>query len=102
VRNSSATPPHLGVVSPAEGATVSPGRLEFRWQGIPSAAYYEVHLVTSDGNVVWLGKADGTSLRPPPGITLEAGQKYFVWILAYLSGGGTIKSAAVPFFVGGS
>ncbi len=102
VRKSVSSPLEITVQFPAENAVLSAQQAEFRWNAIPSASYYEVHLVTEDGNVVWLGKVEGTRARPPAATPLEAGKKYFVWIRAHLSGGGTVKSAAVSFRVGGS
>ena len=99
VRKSVSKPLQLALLFPSESATLSPGQLEFRWQALPATAYYEVHIVTEDGTVVWQGKVEGTRARPPGGISLETGKKYFVWIRAYLSGGGTVKSAAVSFHV---
>jgi hypothetical protein len=102
VRNSHPKPLQLELEFPVENATLSPKQLEFRWLGVAAATYYEVHIVTEDGNVVWLGKVEGTVVRLSDGVPLETGRKYFVWVRAYLSGGGTVKSAAVSFRVGGS
>ena len=102
VRNSVREPLELELQSPAENAMVAPEQLEIRWRGVPSATYYEVHIVTEDGTVVWIGKAEGTRARPPDLAGLEAEKKYFVWVRAYLSGGGTVRSSAVSFRVGGA
>ena len=101
VRKSTGNPLRLDILFPSENATLLPQQLEFRWRGTPAAAYYEISLVTEDGGVVWQGKVAGTQGRCPDSISLEAGKKYFVWVRAYLSGGGTVKSAAVSFHVGG-
>ena len=101
VRNSTGNPLRLDILFPSENATLLPQQLEFRWRGTAAAAYYEISLVTEDGGVVWQGKVAGTQGRCPDSISLEAGKKYFVWVRAYLSGGGTVKSAAVSFHVGG-
>ena len=90
----------LKVMSPAENATLSPRDLEFRWQALPDSISYELSLVTEDGDVVWQGRVEGTPARLPEGVALQAGAKYFVWVRAYLAGGATVKSAAVPFRVG--
>ena len=102
VRNSFAKPLQLELQFPSENATLSIGQLEFRWTAVPAATYYEVQLVTDDGTVVWLGKVEETRARPADDVRLEAGRKYFVWIKAHLSGGGTVKSATVSFRIGGS
>ena len=80
---------------------MTPEQLDIRWRRVPSATYYEIHIVTEDGTVVWIGKMEGTRARPPDLAGLEAGKKYFVWVRAHLSGGGTVKSPAVSFHIGG-
>ena len=101
VRNSVGKPLALELQSPAENAMVAPEQLEIRWREVASATYYEVHIVTEDGTVVWAGKVGGTRARPPDLAGLKAGKKYFVWVRAFLSGGGTVRSSAVAFRVGG-
>ena len=101
VRKSVAGPLALQMLSPAENATLSPREPVFRWQAVPGAAYYDMDILTEDGNVVWQGKVEGTSTRLPDGHPLQAGTKYFVWVRAHLSAGGTVKSAAVSFHIGG-
>ena len=101
VRNAPGKPLALEVLFPSENASLSPKQLEIRWQEVPSTAYYEVYLVTEDGAVLWQSKVDGTRARLPDSVSLEKGGKYFVWIRAYLSGGGTVKSSAVSFRIGG-
>jgi len=86
-------------VSPAEASTLVRKDLEFRWQAVPGSLYYEIDLVTDEGTSVWRSRVEGTSARPPEGAKLDAGAKYFVWVKAFLSGGETVKSAAVSFHV---
>ena len=100
MRNSTNKPLQLDILFPSENSTLLPQQLEFRWRGTPAAAYYEISLVTEDGSVVWQDKVAGTQSRCPDSISLEAGKKYFVWVRAYLSSGGTVKSAAISFHVG--
>jgi hypothetical protein len=85
---------------PAENATLSPHDLKLQWNAIPGAAYYEAQVMTDEGNVAWSARTGTTSVRlPGDGTSLQAGKKYFVWIRAYLAGGGTVKSAAVSFHI---
>ena len=102
VRKSPVAPTAVILSSPAENATVALPGLEFRWHDVPNAIYYELHVVTEEGDVVWQGKVDDTHARLPEGHALRANAKYFVWVRAHLAGGGTVKSAAVPFRVGRS
>jgi hypothetical protein len=73
---------------------------EFRWKAVAGSLFYEIHVVTEDGSVVWQANVDETSTRLPAGHALRAGEKYFVWVRAHLSGGGTVRSAAISFHLG--
>ena len=100
VRNSMGTSVTFHLLSPAENATLSPHDLKLQWSAIPGVAYYEAQVMTDEGNVAWSARTDTTSVRlPGDGASLQAGKKYFVWIRAYLAGGGTVKSAAVSFHI---
>jgi hypothetical protein len=101
VRTSSPALRSLAVVSPVEAATLARKDFEFRWQAVPGTLYYEIDLVTEDGTSVWHSRVEDTSARPPDGTRLDAGAKYFVWVKAFLSGGETVKSAAVSFHIAG-
>ncbi len=99
VRNSAPAVRTLSLVSPSESATLARKDLEFRWQAVPGSLYYEIDLVTDEGTSVWHSRVEGTSARPPDGTKLDTGAKYSVWVRAFLSGGETVKSAAVSFYV---
>jgi anti-sigma factor RsiW len=92
----------LRLVRPVEGATLSPHGPEFRWQPVPRTTFYEVQVLSEEGDVVWQTKVETTAARLPSGHRLRAGTKYFVWVRAHLSSGGSVRSAAVSFRVGGS
>jgi hypothetical protein len=100
VRNSVGTAMAFHLLFPAENATLSPLDLKLQWNAVPGAAYYEAQVMTDEGNVAWSARTATTSVRlPGDGASLQAGKKYFVWIRAYLAGGGTMKSAAVSFHI---
>ena len=82
---------------PREGASVSAQDLEFRWSPMEGTLFYEVSIVTSDGDIVWQGQADTPPLRLPPAVTLMPGRKYYVSVSAYLAEGKTVKSAPAGF-----
>jgi len=89
------------LVSPTEGGALPSFAPEFRWEAVAGSLFYEVHVVTEDGSVVWQSNVTSTRARLPDGYSLRTGARYFVWVRAHLSGGGTVKSAAVSFHVGG-
>ena len=101
VRNTPPAASALMLLSPSDNQMLPLERLDLSWRHVPGVVYYDLQIVTEEGNVVWSGRADGTSTRLPAGHGLQAGQKYFVWVRAHLSGGGTVKSPAVPFRVSG-
>jgi hypothetical protein len=84
------------VVSPRRGSIVERERLEFQWKTVPHSRYYEIHVVTSEGDLVWQGQSEGSVLQPPADVTLTDGP-YFVWITAYLENGREAKSVPVRF-----
>lgn len=97
VRSLTPGPAAPTILSPTENATVRPGQLRFSWKSMPGAEYYEVHLVTTEGDPVWKGESKSSSLDLPPGTVLSEGT-YFVWIDATING--TIsKSIPVRFLV---
>jgi hypothetical protein len=85
------------VLIPTENATVSPGQLRFSWKSTPGAEYYEIHVVTTEGEPVWEGESKASSLDLPASTVLSDGA-YFVWIDAMVNGKLT-KSGPVRFLV---
>ena len=102
LRSPANAPAQFQFLFPTEGAILSALDPEIRWPAVPGAAYYEAQVVTDEGNVAWSARTGATSVRlPGDGASLQTGKKYFVWIRAYLTGGGTVKSAAVSFHIAG-
>ena len=89
------------LVLPRPDAAISGEDVEFRWKEVPQSLFYEVRVVSAEGNLIWEGRASGTSLRLPGEARLEAGQKYFVWVRAYLPEGKSVQSRAVAVRVSG-
>ena len=85
-----------GIVSPQPGSIVPRERLKFEWKAVPNSRYYQVHVATSEGDPVWEGQSEGSTLRPPYDIAFNNGP-YFVWITAYLEDGREAKSAPIKF-----
>ena len=87
------------LVYPREGVILASRDLEFRWRQMPGVLFYEVRLVTAEGDVVWEKRSETTHARLPDSIHLASGGQYFVSVRAYLSRGKTAKSATVGFKV---
>ncbi len=87
------------LLSPRPNATLSGRLVEFRWEGVRDALYYEVQVVTADGDLVWESRTEGNTTSLPSDVSLQTGQRYFVWVQAFLAEGKTTKSTAVAFTV---
>lgn len=89
----------LTVVFPAPDSVVSRKDLQLRWEAVSGALYYDVSLMTAEGNLVWEQRVDTISLTVPAKLKLETGHKYYLLVRADLPEGKTAKSRAVAFSV---
>jgi hypothetical protein len=99
VRN--AEPDHNAptVTFPREGSTVQREKLEFRWQTVSDAVFYDLTIVTAAGDPVISRQTDRTQLELPPDVHLMSNAKYFVSVRAHLREGKTARSSVVSFRV---
>lgn len=89
--------PSLELLAPREGSALAPGTLEFRWTRVPANLFYEIRVMTADGDLVWEGRAEGNQTRLPENVQLVSGTKYFVSVRAFLPDGKTLTSPVVGF-----
>jgi hypothetical protein len=82
---------------PREGAVVKRENLEFRWQSIADAVFYDVSIVTAAGDTVLVRQTEATRLELSPEAKLISGAKYFVSVRAHLREGKTARSSVVSF-----
>jgi hypothetical protein len=85
------------IVFPRNGATLRRGELDFRWQPVADTSFYDLRLVTADGELVKEAKTEDTHLQIADDVQLVPGGKYFVSIRAHVRGGKTVKSSIVSF-----
>ena len=85
----------LQLLEPRSGSIVH-GELRFHWKAVAKAVYYEIRVVNAEGDPVWRAESTDPAAQLPAGFSLHPG-KYFVWVLAHLSDGRTVKSEAVAF-----
>jgi hypothetical protein len=85
------------LLSPEEGALVSRERIDFRWREVAGAIFYEIQLVTADGDVLWQDRTEETTVRLPEAVPIAPGQEVYVWVRAHLLDGNTLKSDPVGF-----
>lgn len=91
------TPVH--VLSPLAGVSVDAGELVFRWTEMPGSLYYDVHIVSEAGNLIWEERVTGTRWTGVDTLALVPGVEYFVRVDAYLSNAKTVSSEHVAFTV---
>jgi len=97
------TPPQPlpSVISPRADSVLSGRSVDFRWKTVRHARYYQVQIVTFEGEPVWQGRSAGTNLSLPGDLVLKDG-KYFVWISAMMENGRVEKSDPVGFRIASS
>jgi hypothetical protein len=100
-RSRSQEAPLPRLLAPLETSTVARDRLELRWSAIEQADAYEVRVLNEEGDVVWHERTRQTSLLAPVDAQFSAGQKYFVWIRAFLPDGRTVQSKVSSFRIEG-
>jgi Putative zinc-finger len=88
----------LRLIVPSIGATIKPNQLRFEWTAATNASYYDVRLMTSEGQLVWEERSDQANVRPPTALKIAPGN-YFVWVTAYLNDGRELQSAPSRFRV---
>jgi len=84
------------LIFPQQDKVVGREQLEFKWKAIPRSRYYEIRVVTSEGDLVWSGQSEQVDLKLPSDLKLKDGA-YFVWILAYMDDGRVQNSGPVRF-----
>jgi hypothetical protein len=85
------------ILSPVEGSIVGREQIELRWRGVAGAIYYEIQLVTAEGDVLWQERTEATGARLPGTVPIAPGQEVYVWVRAHLLDGKTLKSDPVGF-----
>lgn len=69
----------------------------FQWAAVPDSLFYEVRIVTDEGDLIWKERARAANWELPLELALEHGREYFVRVDAYLSESESIRSDYVPF-----
>jgi hypothetical protein len=87
----------LQVLSPGPGSAVDPSRLVFSWTEVPGSPYYDLRIVTDEGDVVVEQRVSTTSWQSSTPLGLKRGAEYFVLVEAYPSGDKALSSRHVPF-----
>jgi hypothetical protein len=96
VRKSPSTEVLPEIAFPREGATIGTQELEFRWNAVESALFYNVRIQGAEGDVLWTSRADGNHIRIPAGV-LQPSRKYYLSVGAYLAQEKSIQLPTVGF-----
>ncbi len=88
------------ILSPRQDSAVVREQLKFNWKPVSRSRYYEISVVTWDGDLLWEGQTEKSVLLLPSEVVLKRGS-YFVWVTAYLADGRVAKSSPVRFVVKG-
>ena len=85
------------ILFPREGATLRRGELDFRWQPMADTVFYDIRILTPEGDLILESKTEDTHLQIADEVRLEPRAKYFVSIRAHLREGKTVQSSIVSF-----
>jgi len=88
------------LLSPLEGMTIIPDDGLFNWTPVQDSLYYQLRIVSDEGDLVWQERVDGTQWALPSGLSLSPGAEYFVRVDAYLAEAKSLNSDYVLFRVG--
>ena len=89
------------LIMPSNGAILQSRNLEFKWAPVSDVIFYEVRIMSADGDLVFEQRTENTSLKPGAGAQLSPATKYFVSVRAQLRQGKASKSSVVSFQVAG-
>jgi len=87
-------------LSSREGMTMIPGDGVFRWTAVADSLYYQLRVVSDEGDLVWQGRVDETQWALPAGLSLVPGAEYYVRVDAYLTEAKALNSDYLLFRVG--
>lgn len=88
-------------LSPLEGMTITPNGGMFNWTAIPDSLYYQVRIVSDEGDLVWQERVNSTQWALPADLSLAPGAEYYVRVDAYLAEAKTLSSDYLLFRIGG-
>jgi len=87
------------LLAPDSGSMIRPVDQVFRWTPVPGSLFYDVRLVSLDGDLLLRERVDGTRWLIPQSLVLKAGEEYYVRVDAYLSDAKFLSSEHVLFTV---
>jgi len=84
-------------LEPEEGLAIASGDGVFRWTAVPNSLYYQLRIVSDEGDLLWQERVDGTEWKLPAGLVLSPGAEYYVRVDAYMSEAKSLPSGYLLF-----
>lgn len=84
-------------LSPLEGMTITPATGVFNWTAVPASLYYQVRIVSDEGDLLWKERVNATQWGLPGELSLAPGAEYYVRVDAYLAEAKTLNSDYLLF-----
>jgi len=88
------------VLWPREGMTVVTADAVFNWAPVQESLYYQVRIVSDEGDLIWQERVVGTQWELPRELSLAHGAEYFVRVDAFLTDAKSLNSDYVLFRAG--
>jgi hypothetical protein len=82
----------LSFLSPARGMAIIPENYLFRWTPVPNSRFYQVRIVSDDGDLLWQERITGTEWKLPALTHLTPSAEYFIRVEAFLADTRSVKS----------
>ena len=99
-RGTNAGIPQQLLLFPQAGQTVAAEDLTFHWSEVPNALFYELQVLSDDGDVIWETHTKSSSAKLPTSIHLLKSRTYFVRLRIHGSQDKVEESKTVPFVAG--
>ncbi len=87
------------ILTPVEESVVNPANFTFNWLEVTGSLYYDIRIVSDDGDLVTIERVWGTQWNLPTDIGLQDGEEYFVRVDAFISDGQPLSSKHIVFKV---
>ena len=86
------------LISPRNGSVIKLAQQSLRWQSVAGVSFYEIKVVTENGGSVVNERTNNTEIQLNTA-QLQVGGKYYVTVVAHLSGDREARSEPVSFRV---
>ncbi len=87
------------ILSPLANSSVDLQNLVFKWKAVPDSLFYDIRIVSDDGELITRQRVWDTTWSLPADMQLQAGAEYFVRVDAFVSEGKALSSEHIIFKV---